>query len=106
MPISIRVIEMIEMGAGGGSMAWVDAMGRIRTGPESAGSEPGPACYGSGGMKPTITDADLLLGKIDPESFAGGTMRLDAEAAAAAVARDVGEKLALAPLAAPFRIRQ
>jgi N-methylhydantoinase A len=104
MPISIPVIEMIEIGAGGGSIAWVDAMGRIRTGPESAGSEPGPASYGRGGTKPTITDADLVLGKIDPESFAGGTMRLDTEAANSAVARDVGEKLSLAPLAAAFGI--
>jgi N-methylhydantoinase A len=104
MPISIPVIEMIEIGAGGGSIAWVDAMGRIRTGPESAGSEPGPASYGRGGTRPTITDADLVLGKIDPESFAGGTMRLDMQAATDAVARDVAAKLSLAPLAAAFGI--
>ncbi len=104
MPISIPVIEMIEIGAGGGSIAWVDAMGRIRTGPESAGSEPGPACYGRGGTKPTITDADLVLGKIDPENFAGGTMQLDTAAATRAVTQDVGEKLSLAALAAAFGI--
>ena len=69
MPISIPVIEMIEIGAGGGSIASVDAMGRIRTGPESAGSEPGPACYQRGGTRPTITDADLVLGKIDRGQF-------------------------------------
>jgi len=104
MPVSIPVIEMIEIGAGGGSIAWVDAMGRIRTGPESAGSEPGPACYGRGGTKPTITDADLLLGKVDPDGFAGGTMRLDTNAAMTAVASGVGERLSLAPLAAAFGI--
>ena len=104
MPISIPVIEMIEIGAGGGSIAWIDAMDRIRTGPESAGSEPGPACYGRGGTKPAITDADLLLGKIDPEGFAGGTMRLDTDAATRAVGGAVGERLSLAPLAAAFGI--
>ncbi len=104
MPVSIPVIEMIEIGAGGGSLAWVDAMGRIRTGPESAGSEPGPACYGRGGTKPAITDADLLLGKIDPEDFAGGTMHLDTSAATQAVAGAIGERLSLAPLAAAFGI--
>ena len=76
MPISIPVIEMIEIGAGGGSIAWVDAMGRIQTGPESAGSEPGPACYRRGGQRPAITDADLVLGKLDPDNFAGGAIRL------------------------------
>jgi N-methylhydantoinase A len=104
MPVSIPVIEMIEIGAGGGSIAWIDAMGRIRTGPESAGSEPGPACYGRGGIKPTITDADLLLGKIDPEGFAGGTMPLDASAATRSIASGIGERLSLAPLAAAFGI--
>jgi N-methylhydantoinase A len=77
MPISIPVIEMIEIGAGGGSLAGVDAMGRIQTGPESAGSEPGPACYGRGGKRPAITDPDLLLGKLDPDNFAGGAIKLD-----------------------------
>jgi N-methylhydantoinase A len=104
MPVSIPVIEMIEIGAGGGSIAWIDAMGRIRTGPESAGSEPGPACYGRGGTKPTITDADLILGKIDPEGFAGGTIALDAGAATKAVASNISERLSLAPLAAAFGI--
>lgn len=84
MPISIPVIKMIEIGAGGGSIAWVDAMGRIQTGPESAASEPGPACYQRGGDRPAITDADLVLGKLDPHNFAGGKITLsvaDAEAA-------------------------
>ena len=84
MPISIPVIEMIEIGAGGGSIAWVDSLGRIQTGPESAASEPGPACYQRGGTRPAITDADLVLGKIDPDNFAGGAIRLSTDSAAAA----------------------
>ncbi|MGN6304115.1 MAG: hydantoinase/oxoprolinase family protein [Mesorhizobium sp.] len=104
MPISIPVIEMIEIGAGGGSIAWVDAMGRIQTGPESAGSEPGPACYGRGGERPAITDADLVLGKLDPENFAGGAIRLDAGASQRAILRDVGERLSLDAPSAAFGI--
>ena len=104
MPVSIPVIEMIEIGAGGGSIAWVDAMGRIQTGPESAGSEPGPACYGRGGLRPAITDADLALGKLDPDNFAGGAIRLDTAAAAQAIARDVGERLSLDTVSTAFGI--
>lgn len=104
MPISIPVIEMIEIGAGGGSIAWVDAMGRIQTGPESAASEPGPACYQRGGLRPAITDADLVLGKIDPHNFAGGAIGLSVGDAEAAITRDVGAKLNLAPLPAAFGI--
>lgn len=104
MPISIPVIEMIEIGAGGGSIAWVDAMGRIQAGPESAASEPGPACYQRGGERPAITDADLVLGKLDPDNFAGGKIKLSTANAAAAIDRDVGQKLKLEPLAAAFGI--
>ncbi|MXN17875.1 hydantoinase/oxoprolinase family protein [Pseudooceanicola sp. GBMRC 2024] len=104
MPISIPVIEMIEIGAGGGSLAWVDAMGRIQTGPESAASEPGPACYGRGGTRPAITDADLVLGKLDPDNFAGGKIRLSEEAARSAITRDVGTRLSLEAEAAAFGI--
>jgi N-methylhydantoinase A len=104
MPISIPVIEMIEIGAGGGSIAWVDAMGRIQTGPESAGSEPGPACYQRGGMRPAITDADLVLGKLDPDNFAGGAIRLSLERAGAAIRADVGDRLGLAAEPAAFGI--
>ncbi|HHY02110.1 MAG TPA: hydantoinase/oxoprolinase family protein [Paracoccus sp.] len=104
MPISIPVIEMIEIGAGGGSIAWVDAMGRIQTGPESAGSEPGPACYQRGGERPAITDADLVLGKLDPENFAGGAIRLSVDNARGAVLREVGERLGLDAEPAAFGI--
>jgi N-methylhydantoinase A len=104
MPVSIPVIEMIEIGAGGGSLAGVDAMGRIQTGPESAGSEPGPACYGRGGKRPAITDADLLLGKLDPNNFAGGAIKLDVCASEEAIRRDVGDRLSLASLAAAFGV--
>jgi N-methylhydantoinase A len=104
MPISIPVIEMIEIGAGGGSIAWVDAMGRIQAGPESAASEPGPACYQRGGDRPAITDADLVLGKLDPDNFAGGKIKLSVDNASAAIARDVGARLKLATEAAAFGI--
>lgn len=106
IPISIPVIEMIEIGAGGGSIASVDAMGRIQTGPESAGSEPGPACYGRGGVRPAITDADLALGKIDARNFAGGAIILDTDAAEKAIRNDVGKPLSLELQAAAFGISE
>ncbi len=104
MPISIPVIEMIEIGAGGGSLAWVDAMGRIQTGPESAGSEPGPACYQRGGDRPAITDADLVLGKLDADNFAGGKIKLSSTNAQQAIEAEIGGKLALEAEAAAFGI--
>ncbi len=93
MPISIPVIDMVEIGAGGGSLAHVDALRQIRVGPESAGSEPGPACYGRGGERPAVTDADLVLGKIDPENFAGGSIRLHRSASEAALQTHLADKL-------------
>ena len=95
LPIRIPVIEMVEIGAGGGSIAHVDALQRIVVGPESAGSEPGPAAYGRGGTRATVTDADVVLGRIDAPSFAGGNLSLDAQAAAEAVTGSVGEPLKL-----------
>jgi N-methylhydantoinase A len=77
MPVRIPVIEMVEIGAGGGSIARVDRLSRIGVGPDSAGSDPGPACYGAGGTAATVTDADLLLGRIDTGTFAGGRLKLD-----------------------------
>ena len=104
MPISIPVIEMIEIGAGGGSIAWVDAMGRIQTGPESAASEPGPACYQRGGTRPAITDADLILSKLDPDNFAGGAIKLSVDQAATAISAHVGDRLKLSAQSAAFGI--
>jgi N-methylhydantoinase A len=85
LPVRAPVIEMIEIGAGGGSIARVDRMGLLKVGPDSAGSDPGPACYGRGGQLPTVTDADLLLGYLDADFFLGGDMRLDRDAARRAV---------------------
>ena len=93
MPISIPVIDMVEIGAGGGSLAHVDSLNQIRVGPESAGSEPGPACYGRGGERPAVTDADLLLGKLDAAHFAGGSIPLSSDASAHALQAHIGEKL-------------
>ena len=89
LPLRIPVIEMVEIGAGGGSIAGVDALGRIAVGPESAGAAPGPAAYGRGGTSPTVTDANLLLGRYDPERFAGGTIALDTAAARTALATGI-----------------
>ncbi len=95
LPLRIPVIEMVEIGAGGGSLAHVDSMGRIGVGPESAGAAPGPACYGKGGLHPAVTDANLSLGRYDPTRFAGGSIKLDVAAAHDALLADVGAKLAL-----------
>jgi N-methylhydantoinase A len=85
MPLTIPSIDMIEIGAGGGSIAYVDDLGLLKVGPESAGSQPGPACYGRGGLLPTVTDADLVLGLLDADNFLGGDMPLDKRAAERAV---------------------
>ncbi|MCX8230296.1 MAG: hydantoinase/oxoprolinase family protein [Alphaproteobacteria bacterium] len=94
-PVRIPVIEMVEIGAGGGSIARVDAMQRITVGPDSAGSEPGPACYGRGGIDATVTDANLALGRLNAAEFAGGRFTLDPARANAAVADAVGQPLGL-----------
>ncbi len=91
LPVRIPVVEMVEIGAGGGSLASVDRLGRIQVGPHSAGSEPGPACYGRGGSRATVTDADVVLDRLDPARFAGGTLHLDVDAARDAVQADVAE---------------
>jgi N-methylhydantoinase A len=101
LPLRIPVIEMVEIGAGGGSIARVDRLKRITVGPDSAGADPGPACYGRDGTAPTVTDADLLLGRIDPIGLSGGRMPLDNDAAEQAVQQAVAAPLDLAlPLAA------
>ena len=95
IPLRIPVIEMVEIGAGGGSLAHIDTMGRIAGGPHSSGSDPGPACYGLGGNKPAVTDADVVLGRSDPKNFAGGTMQLNRDNAVQALKREVGDPLNL-----------
>ena len=95
LPVRIPVIELVEIGAGGGSIGRVDALSRITVGPDSAGAEPGPACYGRGGQAPTVTDANLVLGRIDAGRFAGGRLALDEAAARAALERQVGQPLQL-----------
>jgi N-methylhydantoinase A len=95
LPVRVPVIEMIEIGAGGGSIARVDRMGLLKVGPDSAGADPGPACYNLGGRQPTVTDADLLLGYLDAEFFLGGRMRLDRGAAQRAVEEHVARPLGL-----------
>jgi N-methylhydantoinase A len=104
MPISVPVVEMVEIGAGGGSIAGVDVLRQIRVGPNSAGSEPGPACYQRGGELPTVTDADLLLGRIDPNDFAGGSMILSPDLAGKAVKASIGAELGLDLHAAAYGI--
>jgi N-methylhydantoinase A len=104
LPLRIPVIEMVEIGAGGGSIARVDALERVAVGPDSAGAVPGPACYGQGGRSATVTDADLALGRIDPVAFAGGSLALDVGAANAAIDSCVGGPLALSTQLAALAI--
>ena len=92
--LGMSTVDVRSIGAGGGSIAWVDAGGLLHVGPESAGSDPGPACYGRGGGRPTVTDAAVVLGYIDPEHFLGGRMHLDVGAAVKAV-RTVADQLGL-----------
>ena len=106
IPLRIPVIEMVEIGAGGGSIARMDAMGRIAVGPDSAGADPGPAAYGRGGKAPTITDADIVLGRIDPSRFAGGKIALDVGAARRAIACDIAAPLGLDDRMAAFGITE
>src|SRR5262249_61337580 len=95
LPIRPPVLDIVSVGAGGGSIAWVDDGGMLRVGPQSAGADPGPACYGKGGAQPAITDAHIVIGTIRPGAFLGGRMKLDGDAA-----RKVFE-----PLARQFNIR-
>ena len=103
-PVAIPAVNMIEVGAGGGSIARVNALGIVQVGPESAAADPGPACYGLGGLKPTVSDADLVLGYLDPERFAGGTMRLDKGAAECAIASSLAEPLTISVTEAAWTI--
>jgi N-methylhydantoinase A len=106
IPVRIPVIDMVEIGAGGGSIARIDGLGRITVGPDSAGSMPGPACYGRGGSMPTVTDADLVLSWIDPARFAGGHITLDAAASHNACHIFVGNTLGMTPQEAALGITE
>jgi N-methylhydantoinase A len=104
LPIQVPVVDLMEIGAGGGSIAKMSKMGLLQVGPESAGADPGPACYGRGGETPTVTDADLLLGYLDPDYFLGGTMPLDRAASEKAMASNVAGPLGASVEEAAFGI--
>ncbi len=104
LPIQVPVVDLMEIGAGGGSIARMNKMGLLQVGPESAGADPGPACYGRGGEDPTVTDADLMLGYLDPNYFLGGTMPLDKYASQKAIAEKVAKSLGTSPIEAAFGI--
>lgn len=106
LPIKTPVIEMIEIGAGGGSIARIDALGLLKVGPESAGAEPGPVCYGRGGTEPTVTDADLVLGYLDPHYFLGGRLKLDLAAARQAIKEKIANRSGISVEAAAWGIHQ
>ena len=106
LPVKIPAIEMVEIGAGGGSIASVDALGRVAVGPESAGSQPGPACYNQGGERAAVTDADLVLGKIDPAAFAGGSVTLAPEKANEALEKTIGQPLGMDAALAAFAVAE
>ncbi len=94
-PVRTPCVEIEEIGTGGGSIAWIDSLGQLQVGPRSAGSVPGPACYARGGTAPTVTDADLVLGYLDPDYFLGGEIRLDRDSAVRAIEREVAVPLGL-----------
>jgi len=104
LPIQVPVVDLMEIGAGGGSIARISKMGLLQVGPESAGADPGPVCYGRGGQNPTVTDADLVLGYLDPDYFLGGTMPLDKSASEKAIEEKVAGPLGTAPVEAAFGI--
>lgn len=105
--LALPMMEVLSVGAGGGTIARIDPLtGRLQVGPESAGSEPGPVCYGKGGVFPTVTDADVVLGYLDPENFLGGKIRVDRGAATEAIASQIAEPLGLSVEAAAAGIRQ
>jgi N-methylhydantoinase A len=99
-PVMLPMIDVVEVGAGGGSIAWRDEVGALKVGPQSAGADPGPICYRAGGTEPTITDANVVLGRLDPDNFLGGTMKLDAAAALRGIKEKIAGPLKLDPIAA------
>jgi N-methylhydantoinase A len=99
-PVMLPMIDVVEVGAGGGSIAWLDDVGALKVGPQSAGADPGPICYRGGGAEPTITDANVVLGRIDPGNFLGGQMMLDADGARAGIAEKIAKPLKIDTIAA------
>ena len=105
-PVGVPTVDIIEIGAGGGSIAGIDELGLLRVGPLSAGADPGPICYGHGGAKPTVTDADLVLGYLDPGYFLGGEMSLDLTPTEAGIQKEIGEPLGFSLLQAAWGIHE
>jgi len=103
-PMMLPVIDTVEIGAGGGSIAWIDEVGALKVGPHSAGAEPGPICYMRGGSKPTITDANLLLGRLSPTSLLGGEMSLDIDSARRGIENELSGKIGLSAIETAFAI--
>jgi N-methylhydantoinase A len=99
-PVMLPMIDVVEVGAGGGSIAWIDDIGALKVGPQSAGADPGPICYRGGGTEPTITDANVVLGRLDPDNFLGGQMKLDAEGAALGITEKIAQPLKMSTVAA------
>jgi N-methylhydantoinase A len=99
-PVMLPMIDVVEVGAGGGSIAWIDEIGALKVGPQSAGADPGPICYRGGGSEPTITDANVVLGRLDPDNFLGGQMKLDADGAARGIAEKIAGPLKMETVAA------
>ena len=106
MIVATPVVEMVEIGAGGGSIASIDTLGRVQVGPHSAGSEPGPACYGRGGKDPAVTDANLLLGRLDPNNFAGGAIPLSVAASETAITSALAEPMGVDQAQAAFGVTE
>src|ERR1700719_4511309 len=99
-PVMLPMIDVVEVGAGGGSIAWIDDIGALKVGPQSAGADPGPICYRGGGSEPTITDANVVLGRLDPDNFLGGQMVLDANGARAGIEQKVAKPLKMGTIEA------
>ena len=104
--VRVPSIDIVEAGAGGGSIAWIDDGGALRVGPRSAGAEPGPVCYGRGGVDPTVTDANVALGYITPDAIAGASIKIDRPAALAAIKRALADPLKLGVLDVAYGVTQ
>src|SRR6202043_385609 len=99
-PVMLPMIDVVEVGAGGGSIAWLDDVGALKVGPQSSGADPGPICYRGGGADPTITDANVVLGRLDPDNFLGGQMKLDADGARQGIKEKIADPMRMDVVAA------